>query len=262
MKWITRARPKIDRIACPWLVARFIDTEPEFLYVPAGEVAREAQRTGATPYDVPDVELTHEGPLCSFDAFLKKFGLSEPALQRLALIVRAVTVRATDPLVLEDLTRQAEAARVLREHDERLRYTLGAAGVGTWEMDRYTGRMQWSETMRPLFGVDAKQLPATRDRIADMIHPDDRQAVASYLLRAIDDRAFVIALEAVELQAEFLRLRLQAGFDVGQRGRTVDVRLARAEQVQVGAVDDEDFAHSNCSWRTSLTGCGDPGIAL
>jgi hypothetical protein len=89
MKWITRARPKIDRIACPWLVARFIDTEPEFLYVPAGEVAREAQRTGATPYDVPDVELTHEGPLCSFDAFLKKYGLSEPALQRLALIVRA-----------------------------------------------------------------------------------------------------------------------------------------------------------------------------
>jgi hypothetical protein len=89
MKWITRERPKIDRIACPWLVARFIDKEPEFLYVPADKVASEAGRTGATPYDVPNVELTHDGPLCSFDAFLKKYKLSDPALQRLAVIVRA-----------------------------------------------------------------------------------------------------------------------------------------------------------------------------
>jgi hypothetical protein len=89
MKWITRERPKIDRIACPWLVARFIDKDPEFLYVPAGKVQSEAKRTGATPYDVADVELTHDGPLCSFDAFLKKYKLSDPALQRLAVIVRA-----------------------------------------------------------------------------------------------------------------------------------------------------------------------------
>ena len=88
MKWITRERPKIDRIACPWLVARFIDQDPEFLYVPSGDVLSVANKTNAIPYDIPGVELTHEGELCSFDAFLKKYQLDDPALQRLALIVR------------------------------------------------------------------------------------------------------------------------------------------------------------------------------
>ncbi|MFN9471406.1 chromate resistance protein ChrB domain-containing protein [Acidovorax sp.] len=88
MKWVTRERPKIDRIACPWLIARFIDKEPEFLYVPAASVHKVAQDTGATPYDMPGVEMTHVGDLCSFDAFLKKYDLSDPALQQLAIIVR------------------------------------------------------------------------------------------------------------------------------------------------------------------------------
>lgn len=88
MKWITRERPKIDRIACPWLVARFIDRKPEFLYVPSGDVLSIAEETHAIPYDIPGVELTHDGELCSFDAFLKKYQLDDPALQRLALIVR------------------------------------------------------------------------------------------------------------------------------------------------------------------------------
>jgi hypothetical protein len=89
MKWVTRERPKIDRIACPWLVVRFVDESPEFLYVPAGEVMRVAQETGAIPYDVPDVELGHHGDRCSFDAFIKKYRLQDAALDRLALIVRA-----------------------------------------------------------------------------------------------------------------------------------------------------------------------------
>ncbi len=88
MQWITRERPKIDRIACPWLIARFIDTEAEFLYVPAQEVLEVAAATGAIPYDIPDVELSHVGELCSFDAFLKKYALDTPALQQLAAIVR------------------------------------------------------------------------------------------------------------------------------------------------------------------------------
>jgi len=71
MKWVTRERPKIDRIACPWLVARFIDSEAEFLYVPSKEVLKTAEETGAIPYDVSGVELTHDGELCSFDAILK-----------------------------------------------------------------------------------------------------------------------------------------------------------------------------------------------
>ena len=88
MKWITRERPKIDRVACPWLVSRFIDREAEFLFVPADRVLAEAARQNAIPYDVPDVELSHVGPLCSFDAFLAKYELDDPALTALAPIVR------------------------------------------------------------------------------------------------------------------------------------------------------------------------------
>jgi hypothetical protein len=89
MKWITRERPKIDRIACPWLVARFIDESAEFLYVPGKDVMRIAAETGAIPYDVLDVELGHHGDRCSFDAFIAKYGLRDVALDKLALIVRA-----------------------------------------------------------------------------------------------------------------------------------------------------------------------------
>ncbi|TBR14157.1 MAG: chromate resistance protein [Rugosibacter sp.] len=88
MKWVTRERPKMDRIACPWLIARFIDTEPELHYVPSGDVLKVAQETGAIPYDIPGVEFSHVGELCSFDAFLKKYNLNDPALQQLAEIVR------------------------------------------------------------------------------------------------------------------------------------------------------------------------------
>jgi hypothetical protein len=101
MKWVTRERPKIDRIACPWLVSRFIDAEPEFLFVPAKTVLDVAGQTGAIPYDVPDVELSHVGERCSFDAFLTKYGLQDPALHQLALIVRGAD---TDRL---DLTPQS-----------------------------------------------------------------------------------------------------------------------------------------------------------
>lgn len=88
MKWITRERPKIDRIACPWLVARFIDRSPEFLFVPVRDVLKLAEGTGAIPYDIPGVELSHVGERCSFDAFLEKYSLTDPALARLAVIVR------------------------------------------------------------------------------------------------------------------------------------------------------------------------------
>lgn len=96
MKWITRERPKIDRIACPWLISRFIDPEAEFLYVPAFDVLRIAAETGATPYDIPGVEMTHIGSLCSFDAFMDKHALVEPALQQLATIVRGADTSRLD----------------------------------------------------------------------------------------------------------------------------------------------------------------------
>lgn len=87
-RWITRERPKVDRIACPWLIRRFIDPGAEFLYVPSKEVKTRAAELQAIPYDVPDVEFTHDGPLCSFDAFIRRYGLSDPALLQLANIVR------------------------------------------------------------------------------------------------------------------------------------------------------------------------------
>jgi len=96
MKWVTRERPKIDRIACPWLIVRFIEQDPEFLYVAPGRVLVVAEETGAIPYDIPGVELSHVGELCSFDAFLSKYALRDPALQRLALIVRGADTSRLD----------------------------------------------------------------------------------------------------------------------------------------------------------------------
>ncbi|MBF0326479.1 MAG: chromate resistance protein [Alphaproteobacteria bacterium] len=96
MKWITRERPKIDRIACPWLVARFIDDAPEFLFVPTDQVFAVAEREGAIPYDIPGAELSHEGELCSVDTFLSHYGLTEPALHRLAVIVRGADTDRLD----------------------------------------------------------------------------------------------------------------------------------------------------------------------
>ena len=88
MKWITRERVKVDRVACPWLIKRFIDPDAELLFVPADTVMEVAQREHATPYDVKDVELGHHGKECSFDALVKKYKLGQdPAMVLLAKIV-------------------------------------------------------------------------------------------------------------------------------------------------------------------------------
>lgn len=87
-RWVTRERPKIDRIACPWLIARFVDADAEFLYVPTSDVPRVARERDAVPYDIPDVHFSHAGGHCSFDAFLKHYRLQDPALAQLAVIVR------------------------------------------------------------------------------------------------------------------------------------------------------------------------------
>jgi hypothetical protein len=96
MKWITRERVKVDRVACPWLIRRFIDPEAEFLFVAADRVAEIAEREGATPYDVANAELGHHGEQCSFDAFIEKYGLTDPALSKLRLIVRGADTTARD----------------------------------------------------------------------------------------------------------------------------------------------------------------------
>ena len=97
MKWVTRERPVIDRIACPWLIARFIDTDPEFLFVPPDQVLRTAGETGAIPYDVPGVEFTHVGEGCSFDAFVARYDLaSDPAIVTMAAIIRGADTSRPD----------------------------------------------------------------------------------------------------------------------------------------------------------------------
>lgn len=95
-RWVTRERPKIDRVACPWLISRFVDPDAEFLYVPTAQVLDTAERTTAVPYDIPDVAFSHDGPLCSFDAFLEHYRLSDPALQQLATIVRGADTAQLD----------------------------------------------------------------------------------------------------------------------------------------------------------------------
>lgn len=96
MKWVTRERPKVDRIACPWLISRFIDSQPEFLFVSKDQVLQVAKEQQAIPYDVAGVELGHHGEFCSFDAFLNKYQLSDPALQKLAVIIRGADTDRLD----------------------------------------------------------------------------------------------------------------------------------------------------------------------
>jgi AraC-like DNA-binding protein len=88
MKWITRERPKIDRIACPWLISRFIDREAEIIYVPFEDVKSRAEELKAIPFDIPDVEYTHYGDECTFDYFVKKHKVSDPAIKTISTIVR------------------------------------------------------------------------------------------------------------------------------------------------------------------------------
>jgi len=95
-RWVTRERPKIDRIACPWLIARFVDPDAEFVYVPAKDVLSAAKERQAVPYDVADVHFTHDGDRCSFDAFLKHYRLTDPALAELAVIVRGADTGRLD----------------------------------------------------------------------------------------------------------------------------------------------------------------------
>jgi hypothetical protein len=89
MKWVTRSHVHVDRVACPWLIRRFVDSQAEFLFVPRNLVAEAAEREGAIPFDAPGVELGHHDGKCSFEAIIGKYGLSDPALLRLARIVHA-----------------------------------------------------------------------------------------------------------------------------------------------------------------------------
>ncbi len=101
MKWLTRAHVHVDRVACPWLITRFIDNEAEFLFVPKSQIEQVAKETGAIPFDAPGVELGHKDGRCSFESIMLKYDLQDPGLQRLAKIVHAADVEQdidSDPI--------------------------------------------------------------------------------------------------------------------------------------------------------------------
>lgn len=101
MKWVTRKNANVDRVACPWLIQRFVDKNPEFIYVPADEVKAVAEREGAIPYDVKDAELGHVDGRCSFESIMVKYKLDDPALELLAKIVHGADVAADRDIVPE-----------------------------------------------------------------------------------------------------------------------------------------------------------------
>ena len=112
MRWITRENVKVDRVACPWLIKRFVDQEAEFLFVPERELLAAAKRENATPFDatrLPDVKLNHRGDRCTFEAILEDFNLDEPALQRLGHIVRAADVKGQEHVAPEGVGLRAIA---------------------------------------------------------------------------------------------------------------------------------------------------------
>jgi hypothetical protein len=121
MKWVTRARPKVDRIACPWLIRRFIDPDAKILYVSPDQVMAVVRTEDATSFDVADVELGHQDKECTFDAIMKKYNLGDPALQRLAIIVRGADTEAKD-LAPEcrGLEAIAEGFRFIYKNDQEL----------------------------------------------------------------------------------------------------------------------------------------------
>ena len=109
MKWVTRSHVHVDRVACPWLITRFVDSQAEFLFVPRDQVLATAEREGATPFDSPGAELTHDGDLCSFDVIIRKHRLADQALLRMARIVNAAD---TDRLEREPVAAGLEAIAV------------------------------------------------------------------------------------------------------------------------------------------------------
>ena len=153
MHWITRERPKIDRVACPWLIARFVDREPVFHFVRAAEVLEGARQLGAIPYDVEGVELSHVGPLCSFDAFLAKYRLEDPLLRDIAVIVRGADTARLDlaPECAGLLAVSLGLSRLFADDHEQLRHGFVVYdALYAWLKDARNESHTWNPQRNPL----------------------------------------------------------------------------------------------------------------
>jgi hypothetical protein len=152
MRWITRERPKIDRIACPWLITRFIDSRAEFLFVPAADVLRLAGERDAIPFDVEGVELSHDGPSCSFDALLQKHRLADPALAELAVIVRGADTARLElaPQCAGLLAISLGLSRLFADDHEQLRHGLVIYdALYAWAREAKAETHSWNPQRRP-----------------------------------------------------------------------------------------------------------------
>ncbi|HKZ55102.1 MAG TPA: chromate resistance protein ChrB domain-containing protein [Anaerolineales bacterium] len=136
MKWVTRSHVHVDRVACPWLIKRFVDSAAEFYFVPKGDVGRVAEEEGAIPFDAPGVELGHHEGRCSFEAILRKYGLTDPALQRLAKIVHAADI--AEEIDGEPLARGLEAIAT----GFSLRYPDDEENLA-WQFEVYDSLYAW-----------------------------------------------------------------------------------------------------------------------
>ncbi len=130
MKWITRERPKIDRIACPWLIKNFIDKDADFIYVSKGQVFDKAKELNAIPYDIPGAEYSHYGEECTFDYFIKKHELDDPALQQLSVIVRGAD---TDRFELADQSAGLWAISAGLSHNYKDDHEMLAVGMKIYD---------------------------------------------------------------------------------------------------------------------------------
>jgi hypothetical protein len=152
MKWITRERPKIDRVACPWLISRFIDAKAEFLFVSPSDVTTVARATGAIPFDVEGVELSHDGPLCSFDAFVLKYELDDPALAELAKIVRGADTDRLDltPQCAGVLAISLGLSKLFTDDHEQLRHGFVMYdALYRWLREARSERHEWNPQRSP-----------------------------------------------------------------------------------------------------------------
>jgi hypothetical protein len=159
MKWVTRERPKIDRVACPWLITRFIDRDAEFLFVAPEAVSQTARDTGAIPFDVEGVELTHVGPLCTFDALLDRYRLGDPALHRLAAIVRGADTARLDlaPEAAGLLAISLGLSHTIRDDHAQLAHGFVLYdALYAWCRDVHTETHSWNpQRERPISGPSA-----------------------------------------------------------------------------------------------------------
>ena len=144
-RWVTRVHPKIDRIACPWLIRRFIDREAKFYFVEPSQVVSAAKEFGGIPYDVEGVEFTHDGPLCSFDTIIKRFGLSDPLLDSLSLIVRGADTGRPD---------------LAREAAGLLAVSLGISALSATTTPAHS-IVAFRSTMRSMRGFDTPRAKCT-----------------------------------------------------------------------------------------------------